>query len=131
MDIEIFTICDYANDVNGKLTIVGTFDTINSAKLPAVHLTLSIVVRIRFSKGEANPRSFSLSIVDANDKEIIPPFTQQKLQAVTDSIEQERVSNIVVGVGLIKFNSFGKHSVKLSIDDKEVKALRLTVNKLS
>ena len=30
MEIEIFTLADFAQDNNSKLTIVGTFDSINA-----------------------------------------------------------------------------------------------------
>ena len=34
MEIEIFTLCDYAQDMKGKLVLVGTFDTIFPKQYP-------------------------------------------------------------------------------------------------
>jgi len=36
MEIEIFTLCDFAQDNNSKLTVVGTFDSIHSKQFPFV-----------------------------------------------------------------------------------------------
>ena len=36
MEIEIFTLCDFAQDNSGKLTVVGTFDGINSKQFQTV-----------------------------------------------------------------------------------------------
>jgi hypothetical protein len=44
MKIELFTFCDFAQENGGKLTIVGTFDTIVSRNFPCVHPQLSVVV---------------------------------------------------------------------------------------
>ena len=38
METEIFTLCDFAQDAGGKLTIVGTFDQISSANFPVTIL---------------------------------------------------------------------------------------------
>jgi hypothetical protein len=48
MKTEIFTFCDFAQENGGKLTIVGTFDTIIARHFPCVHPQLSVVIRIRF-----------------------------------------------------------------------------------
>jgi len=34
MEIEIFTLCDFAQDNSSKLTVVGTFDSIQSRQFP-------------------------------------------------------------------------------------------------
>ena len=34
MTVDIFALCDYAKNDNGRLTIVDTFDSIRAAKLP-------------------------------------------------------------------------------------------------
>ncbi len=59
MDIQIAILCDAATDNNGKLNILGTFDTIYSAQLPATHPQCSIALRMTFSKGEEGPRTGS------------------------------------------------------------------------
>ncbi len=127
MKVDIFTICDFAQDVNGKLTIVGTFDTINARKLPAIHPALSIAARIRFSKADPVPDSFRLSIIDSNNKEIVPPI-EGKLNA--SLIEKGKDINIIAGIGLLKFNAYGEYLVKLAINNKEITSLSFIVKEI-
>jgi hypothetical protein len=47
MRAEIFTLCEYAQvGADGKLNIIGTFDTWFSATLPVVIPQLSVAVRL-------------------------------------------------------------------------------------
>ena len=53
MEIEIFTLADFAQDNNSKLTIVGTFDSIHAKEFPTQHPACSIACRLRFAAKEA------------------------------------------------------------------------------
>ena len=131
MEIEIFTICDSAQDVNGKLNIFGTFDVINAHELPAIHPTLSIVVRVRLSEDDSEPMYFRLSIIDSNNKEILPPLAR-KLEAPTPtpSGEQGRGVSIIAVLNQLEFNAYGKHLVKLEINNEEIKSFPFIVRKV-
>ena len=54
MVVEIFTLCDYAINENGKLTIVGTFDSFGSKDIPFVHDQCALVFKLRFTLEEQN-----------------------------------------------------------------------------
>jgi len=64
MEIEIFTLCDFAQDNNSKLTVVGTFDSINSKQFPYVHGNFSVACRLRFSEKEIGIRDMRLRFID-------------------------------------------------------------------
>src|SRR6185369_8212132 len=72
MDIQIAALCDAATDSHGKLNILGTFDTINAAQLPAVHPQCSIALRLVFSKMEEGRRDLKLNFVDEDGKLVMP-----------------------------------------------------------
>lgn len=126
MEIDIFAICDFAQDMNGKLVIVGTFDTIFATKLPAVHPTCSIVARFRFNRNEVGRHSFSASFLDDNGKEFLPPVSGDINVQITSSMDEGR-ANIVMGIGMLKLSSYGKHYVNLSLDGEQIKSLPFTV----
>jgi len=42
MNIQVAVLCDAATDDNGKLNLLGAFDTIYTQQLPAVHPQCSI-----------------------------------------------------------------------------------------
>ncbi|MDB5274069.1 MAG: hypothetical protein JWO58_2436 [Chitinophagaceae bacterium] len=63
MEIEIFTLCDYATDNGGKLTIVGTFDNVTTPTLP-VQQMIGIAIRLRFSEKQTGNHNIELKITD-------------------------------------------------------------------
>ncbi len=128
MDTDIFTLCDFAQDVQGKITIVGTFDTISSRKFPATQPVCSIVARIRYSNDEAGQHSFKISFLSDSGEEFAPPFSG-KLDLKTPSEREGGAGNIVVGIGMLKLPSCGRYSVNLSLDNKPIKSLNLYVKK--
>ena len=65
MEIEIFTLCDFAQDNNSKLTIVGTFDSINGKQFPLQHPACAVACRLRFGAKETGDHSFRLRLIDA------------------------------------------------------------------
>ena len=63
MKCELLTLCDASSDYNGKLCILGTFDTIFAAQTPTVVPSCSIASRLRFEKGEEGDHSLKLNLV--------------------------------------------------------------------
>src|SRR5690349_5892757 len=75
MEIEIFTLADFAQDNNSKLTVVGTFDSIHSKQFPAVHAACSLACRLRFSAKETGDHDFKIRLINVDGKEMIQPIT--------------------------------------------------------
>ena len=50
MNIEAFLLCDAATGHQGKLNVLGAFDTIYAKQLPVIHPACAIALRIRFTK---------------------------------------------------------------------------------
>ena len=48
MQVEIFSISDAATSENGKLNILGAFDTIWVRQFPALYPHCAVAVRMRF-----------------------------------------------------------------------------------
>ena len=85
MKIELFTFCDFAQENGGKLTIVGTFDTIVSRSFPCVHPQLSVVIRIRFDIWEFSKHSFRIETRDLDG--------DMNMEAITGNVEVKGVGN--------------------------------------
>lgn len=116
MEIEIFTLADFAQDNHSKLTVVGTFDSIQSKQFPAVHASCSIATRLRFSSKETGDHDFRLRLIDADGKEIIQPV-QGKITVANPANGQFGSVNIVVNFNQLKFEKPGRYSFELYIDD--------------
>lgn len=64
MEYEIFTICDNAQNYNGKLVIVGTFDTIFSQSFPLTYDAFSLAVKINCPTEEFKDGTLQVSLKD-------------------------------------------------------------------
>jgi len=127
MKIELFTFCDFAQENGGKLTIVGTFDTIISRNFPCVHPQLSVVIRMRFDLWEFGPHNFRIETRNLNG--------EMNMETINGNIEVKGVGNasavshLVFCISKLHFNEPGLINYILFIDDKEVDSIPLYIRK--
>src|SRR5678810_1304897 len=72
MNIQVAVLCDAATDDNGKLNLLGAFDTIFTQQLPAIHPQCSIALRITFGNEDEGNHQIKLNFVDADGQAIMP-----------------------------------------------------------
>ncbi len=129
MDIQIAILCDAATDNNGKLNILGTFDTIYSAQLPATHPQCSIALRLTFSKGEEGQHKVRLSFGDEDGKPVMPNM-EIPLEVVLpeDTIFISR--NVVVNIQQLKFEKPGLYAIDIAMDGRQEGNIPLLVKQM-
>lgn len=68
MDVTLVLLCDSANvTAEGKLNILGQFDTITAAAFPVVHPLMHLVLRMNATPAEAGEnRNLTIRLVDAD-----------------------------------------------------------------
>jgi hypothetical protein len=128
MEIEIFTLCDFAEDIGGKLCIVGTFDTIFAHNFPAVHPSFSLAARIRFDQSETGKHPFSVSFVDEDGREFLPPV-EGGLEVKPRPGYNVSTTNMCFTIGQIQLQKPGKYIIDLVLDGKPERSLPLFVMK--
>ena len=127
MKTELFTFCDFAQENYGKLTVVGTFDTIISRNFPCVHPQLSVVIRIRFDLWEFKNHSFRIETRDINGK--------MSMDAISGNINVKgignatAVSHLVFTISNLHFKEADVINFILYIDDKEIGSIPLYIRK--
>jgi hypothetical protein len=127
MKTEIFTFCDFAQENGGKLTIVGTFDTIVSRNFPCVHPQLSVVIRLRFDIWEFANHTFRIETRDLNG--------ELNMEAISGNVEVKGVGNatavshLVFSISNLQFRSSGVVNFVLYMDDKELTSVPLYIRK--
>ena len=129
MEIEIFTLSDFAQDNNSKLTIVGTFDSIQAAQFPVQHPACAISCRLRFAAKESGSHDFKLRLIDAAAKEIIQPI-EGNINIGAPPNGQFTSINIVINFNQLKFDIAGRYSFELYIDGEWKSGLPLFLNKV-
>jgi hypothetical protein len=127
MKTELFTFCDFAQESSGKLTIVGTFDTIISRNFPCIHPQLSVVIRLRFDIWEFANHNFRIEAQDLNGETAIEPVTGTV--EVKGAGNATAVSHLIFTISNLHFNDNGIVNFVLYIDDKEISSLPLYVRK--
>jgi hypothetical protein len=128
MEAEIFTLCDFAQEANGKLTIVGTFDRINNIKeFPYVHPSCSVACRLRFASKEGGSHQFRLRLIDKKGKEI--SSIQGDINIGPAPGAEYMTVNIPIHYNQIRFEEEGRYSFELYIDDKWISGLPLTLHR--
>ena len=130
MEIEIFTLCDFAQDNNSKLTVVGTFDSINSKQFPFVQAMFSVACRLRFSEKEVGQHDIRLRFIDGDGKELIKPI-EGNMNITQPRNGQYSAVNLVFNFNQVKFDKAGRYSFELFIDDEWETGLPLFVSQVS
>jgi hypothetical protein len=53
VQVRVAVAADYVNETNdGKLNVIGIFDTINASQFPAIHAELTLVISLEFTVAE-------------------------------------------------------------------------------
>ena len=129
MEIEVFTLCDAAADYQGRLSILGIFDTIFAANLPALHPHCSVALRIRFSKVEEGKHNLTLHIVDYDGNMIIPPLSGEFGIQLAGN-DQHGTINLVLNLQGLKFQHPGEYAVNLVINREEKASFQLMLKQV-
>jgi hypothetical protein len=116
MNIQVAVLCDAATDDNGKLNLLGAFDTIYTQQLPAVHPQCSIALRVTFGHEDEGDHNLRLNFVDADGRSIMPPIPiPVKVTLTGDSHFGTR--NFIVNIQQLKFENPGLYSMDVALDE--------------
>jgi hypothetical protein len=130
MNIELFVLCEAAADHQGKLNILGTFDSIHGRALPVVHPHCAVALRLRFSKSEEGGHLIKVNIIDEDGKSVVPPFETKGNVRFGDLPRTSIAVNMILNLQGLKFERFGEYAVDLSVDGVHVSSLPLIISKL-
>jgi len=119
-------LCDAATDNNGKLNILGTFDTIYTSQLPAVHPQCSIAIRMTFGKVEEGQHKVKLNFVDEDGKPVLDlPLIPIDVMVPEETIFLSR--NFIVNIQKLKFEKEGLYSIDIAVDGRQEGSIPLLV----
>ncbi len=127
MNIQVAVLCDAATDSNGKLNILGAFDTIFTQQLPAVHPQCSIALRATFSNTEEGAHKLTISFVDADGRSIMPNFPPIPVDVVVPEEAHFISRNFIINLQQLKFETPGSYSIDIALDGKEQASIPLLV----
>ena len=117
MNIQVAVLCDAATDDNGKLNLLGAFDTIYTQQLPAVHPQCSIALRVTFGHEDEGQHKLGLNFVDADGRSIMPGIPLP-VEVVLPGDSHFGTRNFIVNIQQLKFDLPGLYSIDVSLDEK-------------
>ena len=126
MNIQVAVLCDAATEDNGKLNLLGSFDTIYAPQLPAVHPQCAVALRVTFMSGDEGARQLKLNFVNADGRAIMPPIEIPVAVALPDDA-LFLTRNFIVNIQQLKFSEAGLYSVDVRLDDKSQGNIPLSV----
>ena len=127
MNIDFAFVCDYA-DPMGKLGALGIgFDTIYASEVPCVHPSFHFVMQIRGSTAEAGSKAVTISLIDADGKEIVAPVSPtvelpEPLPGAVDSY-----ARLVVAFNGIPFCAHGQYALHVVVQGHEMVRIPIRV----
>ena len=126
MNIQVAVLCDAATEDNGKLNLLGSFDTIYAPQLPAVHPQCAVALRVTFMSGDEGARQIKLNFVNADGRAIMPPIEIPVAVTLPDDMHF-LTRNFIVNIQQLKFAEAGLYSVDVRLDDKSQGNIPLSV----
>jgi hypothetical protein len=129
MDIQVAALCDAATDSAGKLNLLGAFDTINAAQMPAIHPQCSIALRIIFQRIEEGSHKLKLNFVDEDGRPVMPSIDiPVEVTLPEDATFISR--NFIINIQQLKFSNPGHYSIDIALDGRHEGSIPLMVKLL-
>jgi hypothetical protein len=126
MIFQVAVLCDAATDDNGKLNLLGAFDTIYTQKLPAVHPQCSIALRVTFGPEDEGSHQMRLAFVDADGGAVMPPI-DIPVQTLLPNDSHFATRNFIVNIQQLKFQQPGLFSIDIAMGGKPQTSIPLLV----
>ena len=126
MNVQVAVLCDAATDDNGKMNLLGAFDTIYAQQLPAVHPQCAVALRVTFAADDEGKRKLKLNFINADGRAIMPAIEVPVAVALPDDAHF-LTRNFIVNIQQLKFAEAGLYSVDVRLDDKSHTSIPLLV----
>ncbi|MGZ4961271.1 MAG: DUF6941 family protein [Limisphaerales bacterium] len=129
MTIQVAVLCDAATDYNGKLNLLGTFDTILAGQFPVLHPQCAVALRIMFDRMEEGHHDLKLKFVD-EDGQLIMQNMDIPIDVSFPGDATFLSRNFIINFQPLKLEQAGLYSVDVSIDNRPLTSIPLAVRAL-
>jgi hypothetical protein len=129
MQLLVATLCDSAADYNGKLCVLGAFDTLCAPQFPIVHPQCSLAVRLLFAPSDTGNHEMSISLLDEHGKAVMPAFTPSVDVTFPPGAVPFVTRNLVLNLQRLRFDDPGIFNFHIELDGVEIIALPLRVTR--
>jgi hypothetical protein len=126
MNVQVAILCDAATEDNGKLNLLGAFDTIYAQQLPAIHPQCAVALRVTFPGGDEGQHKLTLTFINADGRPVMPAMEIPVTVALPEDVHFV-TRNFVVNIQQLKFAEVGLYSVDILMDGRSLASIPLQV----
>ncbi len=127
MKLLVATLCDSAADYQGKLCVMGAFDTLCASQFPVIHPQCSLALRLHFDHPDKGRHEMSIRLLDEEEREIMPPFAPVMEVAFPRGNVPFVSRNLVLNLQRLRFDKPGVYSFEITVKGRELISLPLQV----
>jgi len=114
-------LCDSAADYQGKLCVLGAFDSIYAGKFPAVHPHCALAIRLLFKPEEEGVHEMKITLIDSDGKNVLPDAGGPTIRFEVQEIPDDTFflsRNFVLDLNGLPLPKAGQYSFDISIAGK-------------
>ena len=114
-------LCDSAADYQGKLCVLGAFDSIYAGKFPAVHPHCALAIRLLFKPEEEGMHEMKITLIDSDGKNVLPEPGGPVIRFEVPEIPDDTFflsRNFVLDLNGLPLPKSGQYSFDISIANK-------------
>lgn len=123
MQIPIATLCDSAADYQGKMVIMGTFDSILSREFPAKFRQCSLALRISATKEESGEHALGIRFLKDDGTEVIKPMETRIDVNLPEGGTPFITRNLILPLAGLEIPSSGLYRIEIILDGETSLAL--------
>lgn len=128
VQILIATICDFASDYQGKLCIIGAFDTLcTTREFPVTHPQCSFAMRLCFDPEDQGSSELVIRGLGPEDEDIMPPCKVPVEVSFPPGGPPFLTRNVVLNFQNMKFEKPGLYRFVAERDDEELVSVPMRV----
>ncbi len=131
MKIKILTICDFAADYNGRLSITGTTDRFLFPAFPSMPVSFCLACQFELEGSKLGEHPVMLSFVKKSSGKHYLPIQELKLKVTGTEVEKDRrlLTNLVMKIDNVSFDGPGTYIINVRTEDCE-ESIELYVDKI-
>ena len=129
MQLLIATLCDSAADYQGKLCVLGAFDTLCAQQFPVEHPQCALALRILFQPRDTGKHHISIELINQEGSRMKIPFPPSLDVGLLNSVPFV-TRNLVLNLQRLRFEKPGVYHFDVTLDDDVLISLPLRVARL-
>ena len=127
VQILLAAICDFASDYQGKLCILGAFDTLCTREFPVAHPQCSFTLRLCFDPEDQGSFDLVIRGLGPEDEDIMPPCKVPMEVSFPPGGPPFLTRNVVLNFQRLKFEKPGLYRFVAERDEEELTSVPMRV----